>query len=124
MIKCRDCKYFVEGKKEDTGFCHYGSDWELTKPENNCRYIQESKKPVCGDCGRLTSDPGCAGCMPAESALIDGRLCGDFIYKQESDFYRVLEYWKSRGIYDRAKIDQKIDDFEKRYDDIVNQNRI
>ncbi|MCR5596129.1 MAG: hypothetical protein K6G12_09790 [Lachnospiraceae bacterium] len=121
-LYCKDCKYCI--KNDDPGgltLCTYNSGWEITELENNCMYIPEEKEPVCGDCRWIREDTACWGCMPEDSALHRGKLCKDFCYKNEDAFYEVLSYWKSRGIFDKNRVCELIDEFEKAYDDLIAQ---
>lgn len=124
MLKCKNCKYLTESdKKDNVSLCKYESYWEVTDPEKPCKYLPEEKEPVCGDCARF-HDPACSGCQEDEVPIwADDRLCTDFVYKNENNFYEVLSYWKSRGIYDRGKVNQLLDDFEKNYDELANQEK-
>ncbi len=119
-LYCKDCKYCVKNDASDgITICTYESRWEITDPDGNCRYIPETKEPVCGDCRWITEDTACWGCLPEESALHQGELCKHFCYKNENAFYEVLSYWKSHGIFNKIEIFKKIEDFEKSYDELV-----
>ena len=116
-LKCKDCKHVMNNDKPDgVTLCMYEPVWEITTPDSNCRYIPEEKEPVCGDCRWIREDAACWGCMPEDSALHRGKLCKDFCYRNEDAFYEVLSYWKSHGMFDKAEIIKKIEEFEMVYD--------
>ncbi len=123
MLKCKNCKYFMSAKeKSNVSLCKREPYWEVTDPDNSCRYLPEEKKPVCGDCSHFASDPACFGMHENEVPIWhDTKLCSGFSYKNEDNFFEVLSFWKSRGIYNRDKIDKMIDDFESDYADLENQ---
>ena len=121
-MKCKDCKYFRGNEDPNKlSMCTYHSSWEITKHENDCWFIPAVKELTCGDCARYLDDPGCFGCSADESAHHDGELCRGFCDIKENELYSILSFWKSRGIYDRGRINSLIDAFEKAYDDLAKQ---
>ena len=122
MLKCKDCKYYMGG--DNIQLCKRNSSWEITKPDNDCWFLPKQKELTCGDCWRLHNDMGCAGCYPEESAYKEyngGRLCDGFVDLKEDEFFEILTFWKSCGIYSREKINSLVDDFEQNYEDLLGE---
>ncbi|WP_091205552.1 hypothetical protein [Oribacterium sp. WCC10] len=53
-------------------------------PDVEPRYdaLSQNKELKCGDCENLTSDMGCWGCLPEDSAVKNGKLCKGFRTKK------------------------------------------
>ncbi len=119
LLKCKDCKYYVDA--DNMQICNRSTNWEITKPNAVCKYQPQMVKLTCGDCWCQKFDPGCAGVTPNDSPFFDGKLCPDFTDLKEEVFRSVLSFWKSRGIYDRKRINKLIDTFESDYEDLAGQ---
>ena len=121
-MKCKECKYKKDvsnGTDIERAICLYSDSWFPVHVEDNCHFIPEKKGLTCGDCARLDDDMACIGCFPDESAINDGILCAGFEDKKEKEFRDILLYWKSHDYYDRERIIALIDQFEKEYTDIT-----
>ena len=105
-MKCEKCKFKINiGNTEETGdaFCSRVSSYF---PIN------------CKDCSRLGRDTACMTAKENDKVYYNGQRCGGFIDKKEDEFTEILQFWKSQGWYERAKIDRMLDEFEKFYVEI------
>ncbi len=120
-MNCINCKYKRNlGSAIDKCICTYAINNTIVQIRDACRFFPKQEKLKCGDCTNLYEDAGCFGCRPEESAIMDGKLCDGFSDRKEEDMRAILAYWKSRGIYDRKRIDRLIDDFEAEYSVLLN----
>lgn len=121
-MKCKDCQYKINIKNTDeTGMalCSYPDSYFPITIEDNCHYIPEKRKLTCGDCSRLGEDTACMGCCADDSAEEDGELCSGFIDKKEEEFNKILMFWKVQGFYNRDRINEILDEFEKFYGNLI-----
>ena len=121
-LKCKDCKYFMDG--DNMQLCQRTASWEITKPDNDCKYLPPKQELTCGDCDRLSNDFACIGYVAEDSAMDNGRLCSMFIDRKEGELWEILSFWKAHDMYDKAKILKLIDDFEDYYNDLTGQKEV
>ena len=123
-MKCKECKYkntIANTDQSEIAICSYPNSWFPVHMEDDCHFIPEKKELTCGDCARLGEDSACIGCFAEDSAYDDGKLCSEFIDKQEEEFSKILMFWKVQGFYDRKKIEDLMDSFEESYRKLTEQ---
>ena len=123
-MKCKDCKYKKNLANTDEcnkGICTYPESWFPIDLNDDCHFIPKAEELKCKDCWHLYNDFGCFMCDEEDSAFYDGKLCRMFDDLKKDDFSSILMFWMIHGLYDREKINEMIDDFEKRYYDLTEQ---
>ena len=123
-MKCRDCKYknnVASTDGHDRGICSYPTNWFPIDLDDSCHFIPEAEELKCKDCWHLNNDLGCFMCDEEDSAYINGELCRMFEDLKKDDFSSILMFWKTHGLYDREKINEMLDDFERRYRELTEQ---
>ncbi len=118
-LKCRDCKYY--SGEENIHLCKREECWKVIKPDDDCRFLPETRELTCGDCWRLMNDPACTGYRCEESAVTDGKLCPMYIDKRVEDLKYILIFWMAHGLFEREKVNTMIDKFEKDYNELIYQ---
>ena len=108
MLKCKDCKKYMESATKGHGFCSLPESFFPTEAENDCHYIvKQSLK--CEDCDRLGTDYACF----TAKAEDDASNCPGFIDKDESELENILIRMFSKGKYSKEKIIEFCDKFEE-----------
>ena len=120
-MKCEKCKFKINiGNIEETGdaFCSRVSSYFPINCKDNCHFSPRKKELYCKDCSRLGRDMAYMTAKENDKVYYNGQRCGGFIDKKEDEFTEILQFWKSQGWYERAKIDRMLDEFEKFYVEI------
>ena len=123
-MQCKDCKYkWNIGNTDETGYaiCSYPDMHMPVNVNDPCHFILTQRSLKCGDCENLYEDTACMGCQPEDSAYHNGKLCKDYRDKKEAELSEILSFWKSRNYYDRNRIERLIDEFERSYNDLTEQ---
>ncbi len=123
-MKCRNCKYkndVANTGECNKGLCSYPTSWFPIDLDDDCHFIPKVEELKCKDCWHLHNDYACFSCDEEDSAYDDGELCWMFEDLKKDDFSAILMFWKTHGLYDREKINEMLDDFEKRYRELTEQ---
>lgn len=118
-MKCENCKFRRNlGNTKETGkaLCIYPASHFITDITDDCHILPVKKELTCQDCVNYYEDPGCIGCLPDESAYINGELCIQYRDKKMDDLEEILLYLKVQGLYDRDKIIGILDEIEKPFE--------
>lgn len=119
-MKCEKCKYKQAiGNTRETGaaLCTKNTTYFPINCKDDCHFIPKMKELCCSDCVRFGEDSACMTAEADDKVYSDGRLCGGFIDAKEEEFMKILMFWKVQNLYDRAKIEKMIDEFEEFYND-------
>ena len=81
-------------------------------------FYQEKKSCIAKTVQDGGYDTACMTARENDKVYYNGQRCGGFIDKKEDEFKEILQFWKSQGWYERAKIDRMLDEFEKFYAEI------
>lgn len=124
-MKCEECRYKQDiGNTKETGaaLCSRDTSYFPINCGDDCHFLPPNRELFCRDCVRFTDDTACMT-MEADDSAFDkeGHLCPGFIDLRENELIEILMFWKTQGLYDRAKIEGIINDFEEFYNDIKEQ---
>ena len=125
-MKCKKCKYKLEiSNTSETGaaLCSRTESYFPINIADDCHIIPKYNELCCSDCGRFGEDFACFAVEKDDKDFRDGRMCGGFIDAKEEKFMEILMFWKVQNLYDRAKIEKMLDEFEEYYNDICDENR-
>lgn len=120
-MKCEQCRYKRDiGNTKETGaaLCTRATSFFPVDCKDDCHFLPKKKESHCIDCSRLSWDTACMNAEPQDAVYENGNRCPGFLDRKEDEFTEILQFWKAQGWYDRAKIEQMLDEFEKFYADI------
>lgn len=115
-MKCKDCKKYITSGTPGHGFCSFPNSYMPTQTKNDCFFIDENHKTVCGDCSHFGEDFACIGMSEDDEFA---RKCGGFIHKSEELIIEAVEKLMYDCKYSRADIEQLLDELEDKYKELI-----
>ena len=124
-MKCGKCKYkrnIGNTKETDAAICTNATSFFPINCDDDCHFLPKKRELHCIDCSRLRWDTACMDVEPNNPVYESGNRCLGFSDVKEDEFTEILQFWKTQGLYDRVKINQMLEEFEKFYADIEEQS--
>ena len=102
-------------------FCTYDTSYEIVNSNSKCRFLPEKRELKCEDCWNHNNDWECMGIPKDQSAFIDGQLCYAYKDAREIEFLKMIDFWRSCGLYDKDRIIGLLEQKERIYTDLLGQ---